>query len=283
MSRFKNMLHRLRLGWGWVAAQFVLTLVLILAGLAWTRLPDKHVWQVALDLFVPLLLIVSALELQAATVRKFADNDGKRVKLIWGAVTLLVWIAVGAAFWAFLDWCDGQIPLWAGYFNSKASAHARATTFTFQHIQRWMTVLEWVLRWVALPAKLIPYAAASAQWGWRLPVRRILRFLFNWRWWFGVVLAALVGVWLPSHFFDKPPGGTVSAQVWSVGLKLAGTYVLAVGSWVLLLAWWATLFVLRKKPPTEEALVAVPVLSGPPGRARSARADVPPPDDETPA
>jgi hypothetical protein len=277
------MLHRLRLGWGWVAAQFVLTPVLILAGLAWTRLPDKHAWQVALDLFVPLLLIVSALELQAATVRKFADDDGKRVKLIWGAFTLLVWIAVGAAAWALLDWCDDQIPLWAGYFNSRATAHARATTFTFQHIQRWMTVLEWVIRWVALPAKLIPYAAASTQWGWRLPVRRILRFLFNWRWWFGVVLASLVGVWLPSHFFDKPPGGTVSAQVWSVGLKIGGAYLLAVGSWVLLLGWWATLFVVRKKPPTEEALVAVPVLSGPPGRARSARADVPPPDDETPA
>jgi hypothetical protein len=277
------MLHRLRLGWGWVAAQFVLTPVLILAGLAWTRLPDKHAWQVALDLFVPLLLIVSALELQAATVRKFADDDGKRVKLIWGAFTLLVWIAVGAAAWALLDWCDDQIPLWAGYFNSRATAHARATTFTFQHIQRWMTVLEWVIRWVALPAKLIPYAAASTQWGWRLPVRRILRFLFNWRWWFGVVLASLVGVWLPSHFFDKPPGGTVSAQVWSVGLKIGGAYLLAVGSWVLLLGWWATLFVVRKKPPTEEALVAVPVLSGPPGRARSARADVPPLDDETPA
>jgi hypothetical protein len=238
---------------------------------------------VALDLFVPLLLIVSALELQAATVRKFADDDGKRVKLVWGAVSLLVWIAVGAAAWALLDWCDGQIPLWAGYFNSKATAHARATTFTFQHIQRWMTELEWVLRWVVLPAKLIPYAAASTQWGWRLPWRRVLRFLFNWRWWFGVVLASLVGVWLPSHFFDKPPGGTVTAQVWSVGLKLAGAYVVAVGSWVLLLAWWATLFILRKKPPRDEALVTSPVLTGPRDRSRSAVVDIPPPDDETAA
>jgi hypothetical protein len=283
LSRFKDLLHRLRLGWGWVAAQFVLTLVLILAGLAWTRLPDKHVWQVALDLFVPLLLIVSALELQAATVRKFADDDGKRVKLVWGAVSLLVWIAVGAGAWALLDWCDGQIPLWAGYFNSKATAHARATTFTFQHIQRWMTVLEWVIRWVVLPAKLIPYAAASTQWGRRLPWGRILRFLFHWRWWFGVVLASLVGVWLPSHFFDKPPGGTVSAQVWSVGLKLGGAYVLAVGSWVLLLAWWATLFVVRKRPPAEEAWVAVPLRIGPKDRSRSAVVDIPPPDEDLPA
>jgi hypothetical protein len=274
-----NLFGRLSRARAWVAAQFVLTLLLILAGLAWTRLPDKHIWQVGLTLLIPLLLAICALELQAATVRKLADDDGHRVKLVWGAVSLLFWIAVGAAAWWFLDWCDNQIPLWSGYLNSKFGAHARSATFTYDHIQHWLTQLEWVLRWVVLPAKLIPYCAASAQWGWRLPWRRILRFLFNGRWWLGVVFASLIGAWLPSHFFDKPPAGTVSAQVWSVAFKLAGAYLLAVGSWVLLLGWWATLSVQRGEPPAEEALVAVPVAAGPPGRERSAKADVPPPDD----
>jgi hypothetical protein len=274
-----NLFRRLGSARAWVVAQFVLTLLLILAGLAWTRLPDKHVWQVALTLLIPLLLTICALELQAATVRKLADDDGQRVKLIWGAVSLLVWIAVGAAAWWLLDLCDNQIPLWSGYLNSKFGAHARSATFTYDHIQHWLTQLEWLLRWIVLPAKLIPYGAASAQWGWRLPWRRILRLLFNWRWWLGVVFASLIGVWLPAHFFDKPPAGTVSAQVWSMAFKLAGAYLLAVGSWVLLLGWWATLFVQRKKPPTEEALIAVPVVTGPPRRERSAKADVPPPDD----
>jgi hypothetical protein len=40
----------------WVAGQFGGTLLLILAALAWTRLPDKHGWQVALSLLIPLLL-----------------------------------------------------------------------------------------------------------------------------------------------------------------------------------------------------------------------------------
>ena len=55
MSYLKDLVRRLGGGWHWVAAQFVVTLLLILAGLAWTRLPDKHVWQVALTLLVPLL------------------------------------------------------------------------------------------------------------------------------------------------------------------------------------------------------------------------------------
>ena len=159
----------------WVALQFGLTLLLILLGVAWTRLPDKHFWQVVLLLLAPFFLTISALELQAGTVRAFARDDGRRVKLVWGAITLLVWIAIGWAAWALLDWCDDQIPLWAGSLNSRASAQATATLFTYQHIVRWLTMLEWFLRWIAVPAKLIPWAAASAQWGLRLPWGRIVR------------------------------------------------------------------------------------------------------------
>jgi hypothetical protein len=278
VSNFKSLFHRLANARRWVVLQFVLTPVLILAGIAWTRLPDKHLWQVALDLLLPLLLVVCALELEAATVRAFADNDGRRVKLVWGAVTLLVWIAIGAAFWSLLDWCDDQIPLWAGYLNSKASAHARATIFTYAHLVRWFTITEWILRWIILPGKLIVLGAASAQWGWRLPIRRIFRILLSGRWWLAVILAALVGVLLPGRLFVSLPHGTVSAQVWTVVLKLTAAYVLAVGTWVLLLARVATLFG-RQTPPSEEALVAVPVLTGPTAGKQSATAEIPPPDE----
>ncbi|MGA3262823.1 MAG: hypothetical protein ABSC47_02125, partial [Terracidiphilus sp.] len=94
MSYFKDLFHRLRLGWRWIAAQFGGTLLLLLLGMAWTRLPDKHGWQVALSLLIPVLLVISVLELQAGTMRRLADDDGKRVKLVWGAATLLVWIAM---------------------------------------------------------------------------------------------------------------------------------------------------------------------------------------------
>jgi len=278
VSNFKSLFHRLANARRWVVLQFVLTPVLILAGIAWTRLPDKHLWQVALDLLLPLLLVVCALELEAATVRAFADNDGRRVKLVWGAVTLLVWIAIGAAFWSLLDWCDDQIPLWAGYLNSTASAHARATIFTYAHLVRWFTITEWILRWIILPGKLIVLGAASAQWGWRLPIRRIFRILLSGRWWLAVILAALVGVLLPGRLFVSLPHGTVSAQVWTVVLKLTAAYVLAVGTWVLLLARVATLFG-RQTPPSEEALVAVPVLTGPTAGKQSATAEIPPPDE----
>ena len=282
MTYFKDLFGRLRLARLWVAAQFVGILLLILVGLAWTRLPEKHVWQVLLSLLLPLLLMCAALVLQTGTVRRLL-NDTRRIGLAWGALTLLVWVAVAWAAWALLDWCDDQIPEWAGYLSSRASAHARATLFTYAHIQLWLNVLEWVLRWLVVPAKLIPYAAASAQWGWRLPWRRVLGMLFNWRWWLAVVLAGLVGVWLPGRFFEGTPSGTVSAQVWHVTLKLTAAYLLGVGSWVLLLGWVATLFGRQQPPPAEELLVPVPVLAGPDEGTRSAAAEIPPPDKVPPA
>jgi len=257
VSLFKDLFRRLRLHWGWVAAQYAGIALLILIGLAWTRLPDKCVWQVALSLLLPLLLAIAALALQAGSLRSLAEDNGKRVRPLVGAATLLVWVALFWVCWAMLDWCNDRIPQWAGYLNSQVSAHARATFFTYEHIQRWLSLTEWLLRWVVVPAKILPYAMASVQFGLRLPWRRVLRLLRNWRWWAGVVVAALVGVLLPSHFFNGTPSGTVHAQVWHVVLKLAATYLLAVGSWVLLLGWVAVLFG-REQTSAENQLAPAP-------------------------
>ena len=146
---------------------------------------------------------------------------------------------------------------------------------TWAHIQSALFTIEWIFRWVIVPAKLIPFAAASAQGGLRLPWRRIIRLLWNWRWWTGVIVAALVAILPPSHLFNALPTGSVAAQEWHVILKMVGVYLLVIGSWVLLLGWQATLLAGKLAPPAEEALAAVPVLSGPPDRDMSAKADIP--------
>ena len=264
VSYFYETLRRIGQAWVWVAAQFLVTLLLILAGIAWTRLPDKHIWQVLLSLLVPLLLVIAALALEAGTMRALADDDGKRVKLVLGAATLLVWVSLIWACWFILDWCDDRIPAWAGYLNSQASAHTRTGLFTYEHLQRWFILAEWVLRWIVVPAKVIPYAMSSAQWGWRIPFRRVLRLLWNWRWWLAVVAAALIGAAPPGRFFAGEPQGTVAHQVRAVVLKLAATYLLALVCWVLLLAWAAVLLARtrRRANPPGDSLVPAPVNSG---------------------
>jgi hypothetical protein len=251
LGTFRDFVRRLRLSVGWAAAQFWALALLLLAGLAWTRLPDKYAWQVFLSLLIPLLLIAALLVLEAGFLRRLLGPQEGRARFVTGALMLLAWAAVVWVAWAVLDWCNDQIPLWAGYLNSRASAHARAKLFTYEHIQTWLTLLVWIWRWIVLPAKVIPHALASAQWGWRLPWRRLIRFMLNWRWWPAVIVAALAGVALPSHFFVAEPHGTVSHQVWAMVLKLIGTFLLAVVSWVLLLAWAAVL--LSRQPPLPES------------------------------
>jgi hypothetical protein len=283
-KRSRGFFSRLGRAWVWVALQFVLTLVLLLAGLAWTRLPDKHVWQVGLTLLIPMLLALCWLELQAGTIRKLARDDGKRVKLIYGAAGIFAWVLVAWAAWLLLDWCDDRIPLWAGYLNSKASAHERAGWLSYQHLTQAMVVLEWIVRWIVVPGKAIPFAAAAALWGWRLPAGRVVRFLFSVRWWVGVALAAAAGVWLPAHLFSSLPSGSVRAQEWHVGMKLAGAYLLAVASWVSLLAWWAKLFDRRRRPlpPDDFGLVGSPAAGGPHGPRRAAWAEIADPEELPP-
>jgi len=281
MKPLREMLQRLVRAWGWIAAQFVGVLILVVLGLAWTRLPDKTGMEVALTLVVPLVLLAAALTLQAGTMRRLLATEEGRVRLVWGALTLFVWLALGWLTWWLLDWCDGQISDWASYLNSKFSASGRATVFTYEHLVHWMTVAEWVLRWIVVPGKLIPYAVASAQWGWRLPWRKLIRMMFNWRWWPAVIVAALVAVKWPGTFFDALPHGTVSHQVWAVSLKLSGSYLLAVGCWVMLLAWAATLLCSARGAGSSAEddeggePVPVPALVGAPDGGKSAAVRLP--------
>jgi len=267
VNDFGESLRRILRARGWIAAQFWATLLLILAGIAWTRLPDRYAWQVGLSLLVPLILLALALLLQAGTMRKLLDQEQGRAPLALGVLTLVVWAALVWLAWCALNCCDDQIPTWAGYLNSRASAHARASLFTYDHIQHWLTLLEWILRWIVIPAKVIPYATASAQWGWRLPWRSIFHTLLNWRWWLAVVIASLIGVALTGHFFSGLPHGTVSHQVWAVIFKLAGAYLLAVACWALLLAWAAVLLdrSYAGRQRGGESFVPAPVHSGPLG------------------
>jgi hypothetical protein len=266
MSTMNDLLRRLRASPGWVAAQFWATLLIVLAGAAWTRVPEKHAWLVGLTLLLPLLMLAATILLEAGTMRSFLQNDKRRVPFAWGALTLLVWIAVVWLAWWILDWCDDQIPQWAGYLNSRAPAHMRARLFTYEHITQWLSILEWIFRWIVVPGKVIPHAMASAQWGGRLPWRKPLCMMLNGRWWIGAATAALVGVWVPSHFFNGEPHGSVTHQVWAVSLKLAAAYLLAIANWVMLLAWAAVLLAREERRPEargDDALIAAPVGSGP--------------------
>ena len=244
----RDLADNLRAARGWILAQFVGIPLIALAGIGWTRLPDKHWWQVAFSLLLPLLLLALTLVLNAGTVRSMMRESELRASLFWGALSLLVWIAVAWLLWALLDRWDDKIYLWASFLNSKTTAWLRGRIFTYQHISLWLTRIEWFLRWIVIPSLLIPLGAVSAVRAWRFRWVSTLHVIHNWRWFLAVIFFALLGVALPSHFFTGTPHGTLNAQIWAAALKLIGAYLLVFLSWIMLLAWVCTLLKRQETP-----------------------------------
>jgi hypothetical protein len=283
-------LRRLLRARRWIALQFLCLALLLLAGLGWTRIPEKHAWQVILSLLIPLVVAAAFLLLQSGMMRSllkpFADlqeADSPRVSIAWGAATLLLWIAVAWVAWDILDRFDDKIDLWSGYLNSRSGAGLRATIATEEHIASLLNFIERALRWVIVPGLLVPLAS-SAAWGLRrFPWERVLRVWLNWRWWPGVLAAALIGVAWPHSFFTALPHGSVSAQVWRVVLKLIATYLLAVASWIALFGWSASLFYAadssRAGPEEPKDLAGVGVRNLPPDGGKNASVRLPLPDE----
>jgi hypothetical protein len=246
---FTDLVRRLRHSRAWVGAQFWAIFCFILAGIAWASAPLEPAWQASLFAVAPPLLAAAMLILQCITMRSLMGEDRGRAPLWAGCLALLAWAALVAAVWAVLVWCDRAVPLWAAWLS--AHAHSQSTLVTPLHAEQWLDGGTWVLRWIVLPGAAVPCAMAAAQWGCWPPWRKIARLLFNWRWWPGVVLAALVGVALPEYLFALEPHGSILQQIAELCLKLAAAYILAVGGWVLLLGWAAALFSHHPIPPPQ--------------------------------
>lgn len=245
-------LGRLKRGWVWIVLEFAGVALLIALGLVWTRIPEKHAWQVLLTLLVPAIVVAGFVALQAATVRGLLrpvePGSGRPlVSLAWGAGTLVIWIAIGWALWALLDKFDDHTFNWAMYLNSKAGDSARVHWASYEHVNRDLEWLEWVLRWVIVTGLLMPLAFTAA-WGFRrMPWRRVLRLFIDWRWWPVVLACALVGEAWPQTWFEGDPHGSVQAQVTHVILKLVFAYLLAMVCWIDVMEWAAML--LDPAPP----------------------------------
>jgi hypothetical protein len=285
---------RLWRSWAWVGMQLVCVALLLAAGLAWTRLPEKHAWQVVLSLLIPVLLAAAFLLLQAATLRSLfrpcadeAEFGAPWVSLAWGAATLLPWMILAWLASILLDRSDDKVELWSGYLNSRFGAGARAKLATEEHIAWLLTYVVRTIRWVVVPGLLLPLASSAAVGLRRLPFKRLLRVWLNWRWWPAVLAAALIAVAWPQSFFATLPRGPVSAQVWHVVIKLVGAYLLIVASWFALLTWAATLLcaepVANRRDDGDGELTGVGVRNLPPdgGKSSSVRLPLPESSDDS--
>jgi hypothetical protein len=256
----RDAIARLSRAWGWMVAQFIGLAVLIALGLQWRRIPEQYNWPAALRFVVPAAIVLGFLVLQAGTLRAWLrpepveaeeetsdleeddEREPRRVWLIWGALTLVLWIALGWAAWIGLDRAGAQTYPLATYLNAKSSSQARATWANVDQLNRDLYWAIWALRWVVVPGLLIPLGCCTAAWGLlRAPWHRAFHVWTKWNWWPVIVFWALVGEAWPKTWIHGAPHLAFPPQASPELLKLAAAYLLAVLGWNKALGWAAML------------------------------------------
>jgi hypothetical protein len=230
----RRLLERLRMGrkWIWgVAGWMVLSILLDLAVDALPAMLQSSGWIIAP---IAIVMSIAMVVLQIGLLRSMMGQEAKAVRPVWGALSALIWLVVATGVWFLLY-----------YWNHDVG--------------------RWLVDWIVVPVVLIPFAAASATWGLRLPWRRILAITVSWRWWLGMIVAVIAGKGLPALIDAFLWGGKASEKAWENTLRGDLTFPLTLASWILLLAWIAVLLACAKPSAAQSGGEAVCLPLSEPG------------------
>lgn len=221
----------------------IANLLLMTAFFYWTRIPDEKGWQFTLTVLSALMIVFATLWLHSSTFLYFKRSTEQR----WGSSlrtslarvpAFLLWTLI----FAFVLWWIGE--LWS--YGAQAGGYARhllpqamrsaiAPAPAFSAMQ-WLVLFLQLILW---PILALPVGAQVATKGFRgfistgafRPIREV-------RYWLTYPVCFVVGAYVPyllAWMLPKKPS-SVSAQTWSMGLRLGFGYVLLVTAWLVLCA-----------------------------------------------
>ena len=225
-----------RLSAGVILLQLFGNLVLILLSLAWLQIPDSHTCQFLFSMFSAVVLVVAFLVLHAHTFQKVRAVPP--TSALW--LRLLVLAAVIVAGYLLLQLIGigrSHETLYAGYWNSKFSAHQRAF-FTFERLVAWQEHFYDLMQWL-LAAILLPMAFVGASAGLRGSGRYIGRIYRHLLYWLTVVFSGFAGAWITSLLAGWTPGHGTATEILSVLLRLGTAYTVDILLWCFVLALMA--------------------------------------------
>ena len=197
----------------------------------WLGIRDAKTWQLIATAVFGLLILVPWLWLQDGTLVYCGD----RSQGLWTAFrkslkTLALFSAIVMVFVA-LCWALGKLdePLTKAGARTASwlTFHLRKPIKPATWIRSYLAVL-WGVRWIVLPALMLPVAASAARNGVRGMWRRGRKVL-----WLEYLVAFVVGFYIPSVLMGWVPGLTGStAQVVSFVLRFGFAYVLIITAWL---------------------------------------------------
>lgn len=227
--------------------QLLGNLVLILLALAWLQIPDSHTWQFLFSVASAAVLVGAFLGLHAHTFQRLRAVPPTAAWWVRLSVLAAVMI-VGYLLLHLIGIGRSHEALYAGYWNSKFSAHQRAF-FTFERLVEWQDNFYDLMQWL-LAALLLPIAFVGAATGLRgigASIGRIYRHVL---YWLAVVISGFLGVWITSLLAGWTPGHGTTIEILSVLLRIGAAYTVDILLWCFVLALMAVYA--ADQPKTEQ-------------------------------
>ena len=213
----------------------------------WLSMGESSVPRLAGSLLAALAILAMASLLHAATFAAFRRGAAPGVAASFRTVArhllpVLVVVLAAIAIYGFLAW-------WSGYSVTPAARLASWLTFHFRKpvkpatVLRYFNAVLWMVRWVLLPADILPLFSGVASRGWagfdEFGWRRYAR-LYR----LEVPILVLLALWLPFRVINWVPRiEGFTAEMVSFAARMVVAYLLFVAG-ALLLAYLTS----RDKP-----------------------------------
>jgi len=204
----------------------------------WLSLPESTLARLVESAAAALSILALACWLHGATFASFRRGAEPGAGAAFRTALrnlppLLLMVLAAMAVYCFLAW-------WAGYSATPAAKLASWLTLHFRKpvkpatVLRYFNAVLWMVRWVLLPADLLPLFSGVASRGWRgfgeFGWRRYSR-LYR----LEVPLLALCALWLPFRLLDWGiRAGSFRLEMLSFALRIGAAYLLFVAAAVLL-------------------------------------------------
>ena len=226
--------------------QGVGTLLVAALAWAWFWIDEARVWQIAASILLALFVLYLAAFLQRTALRvyrrdrlgaigpKGAAAPQRRTLRQWLPGAVLVFV-----FFAVLVWGYGEIrealPDAVQFIALWLTLRLRSPVDPYLLERRWEAV-QFLLPWLLFVVLWLPLAAAAllGESGiWRAAARAWLRL----RYWLGTLVCAAVGYYAFTKLSAWVPSVKgIAMQSASMAARLALAYVIALGSWLVILA-----------------------------------------------
>jgi hypothetical protein len=228
-------------------AQVFGNIILFLWFSAWLQISEERTWYLILSVVCALAFIGAGAALHGGTLAHFAQPlrgshaRGISAKMgLWHALPLLLWALLLLLLWKWIGLIDEVREGWTLYLRSEMPAALR-NLVSAKAIQNFFNSLFFVLRWIAIPALMLPLAQQIALRGFRCfsaESRRSMKAILGAAgYWLTILLASVVGVYLPSEFMGwtvRRETATLSFETASLIARLLISYLLALASYLML-------------------------------------------------